>query len=342
MCSVIRYPGLASQWDSFVQQQRGWTPFHLSRWSSIIQSVLGHECEQLAALDERGNIEAVLPLVHVNSVLFGRFLMSMPFVNYGGPLGSAGAVAQVVNKGVQIAVDQHADLFELRSRHEHDLDLNVSHRKITVMTDLPVGDVDGLWKALRAKLRSQIRRPMKEGIDVRFGHDQLGPFYQVLAEHMRDLGTPVHSRAFFEAIASAFSEDEAWFGCAYLRDIPVACGLGFAWNGEFEMTWASSLIRYNSVAPNMLLYWRFIERACQRRLTAFNFGRCTPNTPTHRFKKQWNSRDESLWWYYFSNSTTASTPSPDDSRYSWGPRIWRRLPVALTSFLGPRIVRYIP
>jgi lipid II:glycine glycyltransferase (peptidoglycan interpeptide bridge formation enzyme) len=41
----------------------------------------------------------------------------------------------------------------------------------------------------------------------------------------------------------------------------VAGGCGFRFGQEFEMTWASSLRRYNKEAPNMLVYWSFMERA---------------------------------------------------------------------------------
>jgi serine/alanine adding enzyme len=108
------------------------------------------------------------------------------------------------------------------------------------------------------------------------------------------------------------------------------------------MTWASSLYAYNKLAPNMLLYWAFMERAIENGLTLFNFGRCTPGSGTHRFKRQWGSRDEQLWWYQQSRGDTTATPSPEQGAFSWGPRLWRRLPLPVATALGPRIVRYIP
>jgi len=53
--------------------------------------------------------------------------------------------------------------------------------------------------------------------------------------------------------------------------------------------------------------------------------------------------DEPLWWYqHVPGGGEAATPSPDDSAYSWGPRIWKKLPLPLATALGPRIVRGIP
>ena len=108
------------------------------------------------------------------------------------------------------------------------------------------------------------------------------------------------------------------------------------------MTWASALAKYSRVAPNMLLYWSFIERAAREGLRTFNFGRCSPGGSTHRFKRQWGGRDEPLHWYQWSPDAAAKTPSPDDGAYAWGPKLWKWLPLPVASWLGPRIVRYIP
>jgi hypothetical protein len=92
----------------------------------------------------------------------------------------------------------------------------------------------------------------------------------------------------------------------------------------------------------MLLYWAFMERAIESGAGIFNFGRCTPGSGTHRFKMQWGAREQALWWYGASASNNSKTPSPDDPAFSWGPKVWRRLPASIAIAVGPSIVRYIP
>ena len=332
----------AASWNAFVREQAGWTHFHLYEWKQVIERVFGHECIYLAQSNAGNAIEGVLPLVRVKSRLFGHFLVSMPFVNYGGPLGSPQAVRDLAKYAADLAGADAADLLELRCRADLGLDLPVSHRKITVLLDLPSDDPDLLWKSLKAKVRSQIRRPQKEGVEVRFGRDQIEPFFRVFCRHMRDLGTPTQPPALFRTMADVFADD-LWCACAYLHGAPIAAGLGFRWDNELEMTWASALVEHNRIAPNMLLYWSFMERAINEGVELFNFGRCTPGGGTHRFKLQWGSREEPLWWYRAQRSgAKTGTPSPDDSKYSWGPRIWKRIPVPVANFVGPRVVRYIP
>lgn len=338
---IERFQGQGAEWDAFVRGSAAWTPFHLYGWRSVTERVFGHECIYLAARDGDGRLAGALPLVRVKSVVFGHYLVSMPFVNYGGPLGSEAAVQRLTTHAAEQARGDGAALLELRCRSALPVDLAVSHRKITVLLDLPPGEPDRLWRTLPSKVRSQVRRPQKEGVTVRFGPDQVAPFFEVFSRHMRDLGTPTLPRSFFERVVETFSDD-VWVGCAYLGRTPVACGCGFRWEGEFEMTWASALVEYNRLAPNMLLYWTFMERAAQEGVNLFNFGRCTPGSGTHRFKQQWGSRDAALWWYQLVRGSRAATPSPDDGAFALGPRVWKRLPLAVTRALGPRVVRYIP
>lgn len=338
--AVARFAGSGAEWDAFGERQAGWTSFHRFGWKALIEEVFGHECLYLGASGRDGRLAGILPLVRVKSALFGHYLVSMPFLNYGGPLGEADAVRALAAAAAERARADGAKLLELRSRVVLPVELVASHRKITVVLDLP-GDRDALWKGFGSKLRSQVRRPEKEGVEVRFGPDQVKPFHRVFAHHMRDLGTPVMPKRWFEAIAERFGPD-AWFGCAWHANQPVAAGAGFRWKDEFELTWASSLTAWNRVAPNMLLYARFMERAIAGGVARFNFGRCTPGSGTHRFKQQWGGRDETLWWYQWASAGGAATPAPDRGALALGPRIWRHLPVGLTTALGPKIVRFLP
>jgi len=337
--TVERFHDQPAEWDTFVRSQPGWTHFHLFGWRRVFERVFSHECPYLAARDADGRLAGVLPLVRVKSLLFGHFLVSQPFVNYGGPLGSDPAIQSLVAEAVRIAQADGVKLLELRSRGPLPVEMPVSHRKVTVVLDLH-SDPDRTFKGFDSKLRSQIRRPLKEGVLVKFGRDQVGPFFRVFARHMRDLGTPTQPLALFEALAQEF-QDDMWIGCAYLGELPVAAGIGFRWGDEFEMTWASSLHSHSRLAPNMLLYWSFMERCSVEHVSLFNFGRTSPGSGTHRFKLQWGSREEPLHWYQH-QAGLAQTPSPDDARYAWGPRLWQRLPVPIATALGPRIVRGIP
>lgn len=116
--------GPPGEWDAFVRAQAGWTHFHLAGWREVMSTALGHECPYLAAW-EGDRLRGVLPLVRVRSLLFGHYLVSMPFVNYGGALGDAAAVQGLAKEAAALAERGGVKLLELRSRVELPLDFPV-------------------------------------------------------------------------------------------------------------------------------------------------------------------------------------------------------------------------
>ena len=339
--TVRNFEGTAEQWDAFVERQDGARHFHRYGWRRVLEGHYAHECIYLGAYDESGALAGVLPLVRVKSIVFGHFLVSMPFLDYGGPLGTDDAIRALVEHAAALARETGAALLEFRSARPLPVDLACSHRKIVVVNDLTPGDPDAVWKTFPSKIRVGVRKAQKNGVDVRIGHDQVRAFYDVFSFHMRDLGTPTHRLEFFQAVAAAFP-DSSWFGAAYLDGKPISCKAGFFFRGEMQMLWASQLNMYRSLQPNMLMTWSFMEQAAKLGASRYNFGRCTPGSNTHTFKRHWGGHDEPLYWYQVARGGVVKTPSPDDSAYAWGPRIWKKLPLRLTTTLGPHIVKYIP
>lgn len=340
MIDVIPWGGDRAGWDAVVTADPDGTFTHLAGWHEVMTSALGHEGTFWEARDAAGHLEGVLPLVRVQSPWFGHFLVSMPFLNAGGALGTPQARAALTARAVEEARHSGADLLELRTRGEPPAGLQVSRRKLTHLLALPA-TANALWDSLPSKIRNQIRRPQKEGLEVHVGLDQCAPFYEVFARHMRVLGTPVMPAGWFRAIASAFPR-EAVFVAVYDGDVPVAGGCGFCWRGTCEITWASARREWSRSAPNMLLYWAFMQEAIDRKAERFDFGRCTPGSTTHDFKRQWGGIDLPLAWGQWRAAEVAATPSPDRGVFRLATACWRRLPLAVTNRLGPPLARCLP
>jgi serine/alanine adding enzyme len=331
----------SEQWDRVVESLPGSTCAHLFGWREIMNDVLGHDCLYLAAVDGDGAWRGVLPLVRVRNIL-GHFLISLPFLNDGGPIGDDAAQESLVEFAIAEAVRSGATLLELRAREVLPGPAVPSYRKVAVHLSLP-SSAELLWQdTIRAKLRSQIRRPTKEGMTFRSGVSELRSFYKVFSRNMRDLGTPVLPRSFFEGASSAFGS-AVLFATVYARNgLPVAAACCLLWRDELEVTWASSLREFNHQSPNMLLYFRLMEDAVERGVRVFNFGRCSPGGSTHRFKQQWGGEDVPLPWPSWPGGASTRVPSAERPLYRLAVEAWRRLPLVITNRLGPTLARLLP
>ena len=79
-----RTEGEVLAWDSYVLNSQLSAGYHQSGWRRVIEEAFGHRTYYLAVRGQDGNIEGVVPLTLLASRGFGRFLVSVPFVNYGG------------------------------------------------------------------------------------------------------------------------------------------------------------------------------------------------------------------------------------------------------------------
>src|SRR5207253_6001552 len=84
-------------------------------WLTVLERGLGHTPYCLEVVQE-GKTRGVLPLAYVRSLLFGRFLVSLPYLNYGGVLADDDTIAgKLLDEAVQLADRLDVRYLELRN-----------------------------------------------------------------------------------------------------------------------------------------------------------------------------------------------------------------------------------
>jgi FemAB-related protein (PEP-CTERM system-associated) len=340
---VVAADATEAEWDGYVAGHPGATADHLWRWRDVFQGVFGQSCCYLAARDREGRIVGVLPLVLFRSRLFGRSVVSLPFLNYGGVVADGPGVAgALVARAREVTGEFRARHLELRHRTRQLGDLPVREHKLGFTRPLPP-DVDALWSGLDRKVRNQVRKARKEGLVAASGAGELvGDFYRVFSRNMRDLGTPVYSRRLFEETVRLFPDRTRVFVVRRGAQ-PIAAGIAIRFRDTVIVPWASSLGAFRPLSPNMLLYWSMLERAVTDGARVFDFGRSSAGSGPQPFKRQWGAVETPLSWEY----VLIDRPAPPDHGPS-SPRLraavaaWSRLPLWLANAAGPVIVRSIP
>jgi len=196
--------------------------------------------------------------------------------------------------------------------------------------------------SFKSKLRSQINKPLKEGCTCSIGGlELLKDFYKVFLVNMRDLGSPVHSVDLMRHVLREFPERSRIF-VVYKSEEPVASALVVGFDKVLRNPWASSIRKYASLSPNMLLYLRMLEFACDNGYRIFDFGRSTKGEGTYNFKEQWGAVGAPLYWHYV--SLDGKVPNPESvgkERFETATRYWQKLPLIVTRVIGPSIRKHI-
>ncbi len=348
-------------WDRYVEAHRGATLYHLSGWERVIRKTYGHKTYYLMAVKNDNLVAGVLPLVHLKHFLFGNNLISIPFFDMGGVLADDEQTEKaIMAQAVKIGKNLGTANIELRhtgplsclselSRNSGTFDqsginLSVQVRSHKVRMLLALSESSEiLMKSFKSKLRSQIRKPMKEALHSKIGgQEMLDVFYKVFLKNMRDLGSPVHSKKLIRNVLEEFP-DKARIIMVYKDSQPLACSLVVGFRDTLENPWASSLREHSRLSPNMLLYWTMLEYACDNGYAFFDFGRSSPDEGTYKFKEQWGAEPNTLHWHYISLGGKPAGEGEDDDKSKFDKAIhyWKKLPVPVTKIIGPLIRKHV-
>jgi FemAB-related protein (PEP-CTERM system-associated) len=288
----------------------------------------------------------ILPLALQKS-LAGRFLTSVPYLNHAGVLGTdPEARTALGDEARRLAETLRADRLEIRGRDGSDLPLALWDGKSQFVLELP-GSAAALWDRLGAKLRSQVKRPGREGFTARVVEapalaDGRRHFYPLLARRWHELGSPVLPETFFAAMEGAFPADVDYV-VVERQGLAAAAAVLLRRNDEIEIPWAASSSEHDRVGVNMLLYWRALERAVERGARRFDFGRSTPGSGNARFKTQWGAVEAPLRWNVVARRAGRGRAT---ERGAAGRGLvaaaWRLLPGFVAGRLGPVLAARIP
>ena len=332
-----------SAWDAYVAQTKTCSLYHGSATPMMIKQLFGHDYYCFSAKDESGKVIGVLPLIHIQSWLFGNYMVSLPYFNYGGAVAVDKRVEQaLMESAIERGKSLNVSHIEFRDTNERESTLPARLDKVAMILDLP-DDPDVLWKAIGAKRRSQIKRPIREGVELLTGKAELlDQFYDVFSRNMRDLGTPVYGKSFFQEIIERFSENVHIIVVRH-QGKPVATAFLLGYEGQMEIPWASTLREVNKIGVNMFLYWEVLKYSIEQGFSTFDFGRSSVDSGTFRFKKQWGAKPKQLYWHYWlRDGGEPPQLNPNNPKYQLAIKIWQKLPLALTKVLGPMLVKNLP
>jgi len=345
----IRTAGISDQndWDEFVHGHSAAAPYHLYPWNQAINQSYGFRVFNLIA-EKDNRIQGILPLSLIKLPFSDGILVALPYCDVGAALANNDEIQrELVARAISIGQQHNTSSIDIRGDLSPSALESIAYpavescNKVRMLLSLP-GSSEELWNSFKSKLRSQIRKAEKNRLTFSWGNDQLDKFYHVFSINMRDLGSPTHSKKWFQQIISSFG-DRARVGLIFHQDIAIGAGIMLQVGNKVSIPWASTLREYNSLGPNMLLYWNLLKHASDTGCRVFDFGRSTPNEGTYKFKAQWGAKPAELNWYriFLKGSPPPQEALSVSQKREYAEKTWQKLPLTLTNFLGPFIRKYI-
>lgn len=330
-----------SLWDRYVSRHPEATFFHRSGWKKVIEDSTGHPGTYLMALDNN-IVVGVYPLFIISTGLFGLFGISLPFVNYGGILADSVDVEKMlIDEAEAIGKSSGCSYIELHQRSPLKCALPSSRHKIASLIPLQ-GGAEHVFSRLHQNVRNKIRKSKKNGVIVQRGNAHLSDFYQIYSRNLRDLGTPVLTKRFFESVITMFP-DEAVLYRATRQGKTIGAKIVLMDSKTCYFEWSASLKESLRYAPVHAMNWQAIEDACSAGCEHVDFGRSTADSSHQQFKKYWGIESRPMSWaYQLLNRTDIPGLQKENPKFDLAIRVWKKMPIFLSRLIGPPIARRLP
>jgi len=332
----------AAAWDAFVAACPEATFFHRAGWKPVIEQAFGHRCHFLQASRDDGDgerIVGVMPLGHLRSRLFGNALISTPFAVYGGAAAVDEAARLALEQAAcRLADDLGVDYLELRQRQPRHPDWPTRKDLYVTFRKTIAADADTNLKAIPRKQRAVVRKGIKSAMTSVLDAG-IERFYPVYAESVRNLGTPVFSKRYFQLLKQQFGDD-----CELLAiendGVAVAAVMSFYFRDEVLPYYGGGSAASRFLKANDFMYWELMRRAGDKGVAVFDYGRSKRGTGSFRFKTHWGFEPEPLYYeYYLVNADSMPDLNPTNPKYRLFIKMWKHLPLWLSMLLGPFIVK---
>lgn len=317
----------------------------LDSWTMFVKKMYGFSVFRIVS-ESDNEIDGWLALVRVRHIAFGDYLTSSPFGSYGGfACSSIAARDALLEKARGLANDLAVDHVNVRfeAGGETPPEGWIQHPIYATYRATLLPDPAQLMSGYGSDHRNHIRKALKKGFSIRFGHlDLLADVYAGIARSMHELGSPYHSRSYLRAMAESLGDALEFVVMYDKRDTIAGAGV-FIFQGDMVTNLHANILRrFRSDYAGEFLYWSVIERYCRLGLKLFDLGRSLIGSGNETFKLKWKPRKVPLaYWYYLPRGGRVPELNQKSARFQFAMRMWRRLPAFVVRVLGPVLIRGI-
>jgi FemAB-related protein (PEP-CTERM system-associated) len=325
------------RWDLFVMNHPEATFFHRSGWKTVIEKAFGHRTWFLYA-EKNGELQGILPLAEVRSLLFGHSLSALPFCVYGGVVAENNLVREQLELAAQELAEQlKVDYLEFRNFHSVHADWPRKDLYVTFRKEIDP-DVERNMLAIPRKQRAMVRKGVKYGL-VSEIDQSIDRFFYAYSNSVHRLGTPVFAKKYFRLLKDVFAED-----CELLTIVKdgktISSVMSFYFRDEVLPYYGGGTEEARQFAANDFMYWELMRNSCEKGLKVFDFGRSKRNSGSYSFKANWGFEPQPLHYEYrLIHSSAIPDHNPSNPKYQFFIKAWQKIPLTIANLIGPHIVK---
>ena len=326
------------EWFGFVNENKDSTIFHTVGWKNIIQKTFGYKPHYLIS-KKSDSINGVFPMFQVNSFIFGKRFVSLPFAFSGDPLyDNENTLIELLETAKERSAG--SKYLEIRTKKLLPKNIieqfNLNETLETYLSILELKNRETVWNELSSKYRNNIRKARKNGLKIKelTNPRDLKTFYKLKVElSAKKYGIPCEPLYFYKNLWEEFSSENKIKIFFVEFENKIIAGVVLLMHKDVIYDFSSTAdTNYLNLKPYYLLIWEAIKYGCENNYKYFNFG-----TSMHKglldFKEGWGAKSFKIPIYSTEKVKQTET-------YSIFTKIWKKIPICLSKDIGAVLVRH--
>ena len=336
-------PLAENAWEKTIMMHRDATIFHSTGWARVLVDTYGHRpC--YAQISLNGNLQALVPIMEVKSVLTKARGVCLPFSDYCAPLLFNRFPGELLSQKLQqIGRERRWSYFEIRSHSTIPTATPTSESYYGHFLDLKIGR-DALISNFSSSVQRAVRKAKRSGLSVRIQSDEdaMATFYKLHVRTRRRHGVPPQPRPFFVNIQRhLIGAGHGFIVIVEVQKRPLAAAVFFKFGRHAIYKFGASDERLQELRANNLAMSEGIKHLADAGAEVLHFGRTEKeNEGLRRFKLSWGATEEEIRYARF-DMASGSWKDTHPAGSGLHKHVFRALPASLNRLAGAMIYPHL-
>lgn len=331
-------------WDALVAAHPAGSFFHTTPWARVLVESYGYRPVYFTVM-ENGALQALLPMMEIDSVFTGRRGVSLPFSDYADPFATDGEQYRLLaDCAVQYGRETRWGTLEIRGGEcpwpegvesrvflGHRLNLERSENEIHA--------------GFRTNLKRNLARALKEGVKVEMLHSAgaMEEYYRLHCITRKGHGIPPQPRKFFRRIQEHVIGRGIGAIILATHEGQVVAGAVYFHHGKKAMyKYGASSDAGKQVRANNLVMWEAVRWYRENGYSELCFGRTEPSDEGLRdYKRSYGNRELALPYYKYDIARNRAVAKPAINGAGHLERYFQKIPIPVSRIVGSLVYRHI-
>jgi hypothetical protein len=336
-------PTSDGNWDADVATCDGATFFHGSSWARVLKDAYGFNPVYFA-VRHSGQMQALLPMMDVDSWITGRRGVSLPFTDECAPLcSSPDSFKGVYQEALDYAKARRWKYIECRGGLRMFENASPSISFLGHRLDLRGGEA-ALFARCESRVRRAVRKAEQSDLTIEFSQElgALCTFHGLLCKTRRRHGVPPQPFEFFRAIhRNVLEKNQGWVVLARIGKTPVAGAVYFHFCKTVTFKYGASDETFQHLRANNLVMWEAIKRFARDDFEILDFGRTSlTNGGLRNYKLSWGTVEHPIEYVRY-DCRTGRFAMVQDKSSGFETQVLRLLPDPVFNWVGSALYKHV-